>query len=91
MNIKTIIRFAFKYFSYGRNARNGDIVMTAARHFWNGSLPLIGETTERELLRDPLLILLKCISETIDKNKYKITEARKLILYHECLWGNFLR
>ena len=41
--------------------------MAAARHYWNTALPLIKVALERELLMNPLTILLECISQTSDK------------------------
>ena len=67
--------------SFACNARNGEMVMQAARHYWNACLPLIGQPIERELLKEPLTILLQCITDTTDKNKYKRDEVTDIILY----------
>ena len=56
------------------NANNYDLVMSAARHYWNASLALINQPIERELLRDSLHLLLQCISQTTDKRKYRKEE-----------------
>ena len=45
--------------------------MLAARHYWNTSLPLIRQKLDRELLKEPLSVILQCITETMDKQKYK--------------------
>ena len=62
----------FTYTSrFARNADNGEMVMQAARHYWNASLPLINQPIERELLKDPLSMMLECITDTTDKAKYR--------------------
>ncbi|RUS85833.1 hypothetical protein EGW08_006385 [Elysia chlorotica] len=54
---------------YARSAGNYELVMTAARHFWNASIPLVSQPIERELLKEPLKIILECITATADKEK----------------------
>ncbi|CAL1538602.1 unnamed protein product [Lymnaea stagnalis] len=49
---------------YARKAGNYDLVMTAARHFWNASVPLVGLPMERELLKEHLKTVLEAISAT---------------------------
>ena len=44
--------------------------MTAGRHYWNAILPLISQPIERELLREPISILLECINDTTDRRMY---------------------
>ena len=46
--------------------------MTAARHFWNASIPLVSQPIERELLKEPLKIILECIAATADKEKKEV-------------------
>ena len=53
------------------NANNYELVITAARHYWNASLPLINQPIERELLSDPISVLLSCISSVTDKDRFK--------------------
>ena len=36
---------------YGRKAKNYALVITAARLYWNGCLPLVNEPMERQLLK----------------------------------------
>ena len=60
---------------FGRNANNYDMVVTAARHYWNAALPLINQPIERELLSEPITLLLECISDVTDKDKYKKKEV----------------
>ncbi|XP_052771669.1 cilia- and flagella-associated protein 46-like isoform X4 [Mya arenaria] len=55
-------RFAMK-------ADNYELVMTAARHYWNACCPLVSQPIERELLREPVRIILQCITETADSKK----------------------
>ncbi|XP_060585472.1 cilia- and flagella-associated protein 46-like isoform X2 [Ruditapes philippinarum] len=55
-------RFAMK-------ADNYELVMTAARHYWNACCPLVSQPIERELLREPIRIILQCITETADSLK----------------------
>ncbi|KAK7482059.1 hypothetical protein BaRGS_00026751 [Batillaria attramentaria] len=49
------------------NAGNYELVMTAARHYWNASIELVSQPIERELLKEPLKIILECIAATSDK------------------------
>ncbi|XP_059152499.1 cilia- and flagella-associated protein 46-like isoform X4 [Physella acuta] len=52
---------------YAQQAGNHTLVMTAARHFWNACLPLIGQPIERQLLKEPLKTILEAIAATSDK------------------------
>lgn len=54
---------------FARNAENYDLVMTAVRHYWNASLPLVSQPIERELLREPIKVMLQCITATAEKVK----------------------
>nr|XP_022339451.1 cilia- and flagella-associated protein 46-like isoform X3 [Crassostrea virginica] len=54
---------------YARNAENYDLVMTAVRHYWNACLPLVSQPIERELLREPIKVMLQCITATAEKVK----------------------
>ena len=47
------------------------MVMTAARHYWNACCPLVSQPIERELLREPIRIILECITGTAEKLKKK--------------------
>ncbi|KAL4232411.1 Cilia and flagella associated protein 46 [Mactra antiquata] len=57
-------RFAMK-------ADNYELVMTAARHYWNACCSLVSQPIERELLREPIRMILHCITETADSQKKK--------------------
>ena len=56
---------------YARNADNYEMVMTAARHYWNACVPLVSQPIERELLREPIKVILQCITATAEKIKKK--------------------
>jgi len=60
----TCLRFAMK-------ADNYELVMIAARHYWNACCPLVSQPIERELLREPIRLILQCITETADSMKKK--------------------
>lgn len=65
-----LILFPFLLFCrFARNAENYDLVMTAVRHYWNASLPLVSQPIERELLREPIKVMLQCITATAEKVK----------------------
>ena len=53
---------------YGRKANNYDLVITAARRYWNACLMLISEPLERQLLKEPLTAILECINATYKKD-----------------------
>ncbi|GFO25849.1 cilia- and flagella-associated protein 46-like [Plakobranchus ocellatus] len=54
---------------YARSAGNYELVMSAARHFWNACVPLVSQPIERELLKEPLKIILECIAASAEKAK----------------------
>ncbi|XP_071090002.1 cilia- and flagella-associated protein 46-like [Haliotis cracherodii] len=56
---------------FARNANNYELVMTAARHYWNACLPLVGQPIERELLKEPIRVILQCITATAEKPQKK--------------------
>ncbi|XP_022091640.1 cilia- and flagella-associated protein 46-like isoform X3 [Acanthaster planci] len=56
---------------YGQKARNYGLVITAARLYWNGCLPLVNEPMERQLLKQPIMIVLDCVTATANKNMKK--------------------
>lgn len=47
---------------FGQKAENYDLVIAAARHYWNAIKPFIVEPIERELLREPVEAVLECIA-----------------------------
>ncbi|XP_025093435.1 cilia- and flagella-associated protein 46-like isoform X2 [Pomacea canaliculata] len=59
--------------SFARNAGNYDLVMTAARHYWNACIDLVSQPMERQLLKEPIKTILDCITATWNK-KSKIEE-----------------
>lgn len=59
------------FYRYARNADNYEMVMTAARHYWNACVPLVSQPIERELLREPIKMILQCITSTAEKIKKK--------------------
>ena len=59
-----------KHFSHGHNARNYELTMIASRHYWNTIMPLVSQPIERELLKQPLRIILESIADiAADKDK----------------------
>ncbi|XP_075249447.1 cilia- and flagella-associated protein 46-like isoform X3 [Convolutriloba macropyga] len=57
---------------YAKKALNYELVMTAARHYWNTALPLVNSKLERELLQESLSTILKCINDTVDREKERL-------------------
>lgn len=43
-------------------------MITAARHYWNTVIPFVNEPLERQLLKEPLEIVLQCLAAVSDKN-----------------------
>ncbi len=60
------------------------MVVAAARHFWNAVLPLVSQPLERDLLREPIILLLECLSETTDKAQYEKKDNVRM-----CAWFQF--
>ncbi|PIK55742.1 putative tetratricopeptide repeat protein 40 isoform X6 [Apostichopus japonicus] len=54
---------------YGKKAGNSELVITAARRYWNGCLALVTEPMERQLLKKPLSTILDCINATSKKTR----------------------
>ena len=79
-NIYIAITFAFCNARFGKNAKNYGMVMSAARMYWNAALPLINQPIERELLAEPITMMLDYITEVTDKDKYKKKEVSWLLL-----------
>ena len=76
IKIKTDLLILYLFHRFGRNANNYDLVITACRHYWNASLPLINQPIERELLVEPVSMILEYIADVTDKDKYKKKEVR---------------
>ena len=56
---------------------NYELVISAARRYWNACLPLMTHPIERELLQEPVSMILQCIGDTIDKNKFKKLQVKQ--------------
>lgn len=56
---------------FAAKADNYELVMTAARHYWNACCSLVSQPIERELLREPIRTILQCITETAEIQKKK--------------------
>ncbi|XP_039626525.1 cilia- and flagella-associated protein 46 [Polypterus senegalus] len=52
---------------YAEKAGNNRLAMTAARHFWNACLPIMHLPSERQLLRDSIVKILKAVNCTSQK------------------------
>ena len=64
---------------FGQKAGNYDLVIAAARHYWNAIKPFIVEPIERELLREPMEAVLECIAAVADNEVDKEDEGRHVI------------
>ena len=62
---------------FGQKAGNYDLVIAAARHYWNAIKPFIVEPIERELLREPMGAVLECIAAVAANEVGKEDEVRK--------------
>ncbi|CAD5115467.1 DgyrCDS4439 [Dimorphilus gyrociliatus] len=69
------LQFFLKAALFAADAQNYELVMQAARRYWNAALPLIQQPIEREVLKSPLTLLLDAINKTTDKNAYKSLET----------------
>lgn len=49
-------------------AKSYEFVITAARHYWNTVIPLVNEPLERQLLKEPLQVVLQCLAAVSEKN-----------------------
>uniref|UniRef100_A0A8C3SQR3 Cilia and flagella associated protein 46 n=1 Tax=Chelydra serpentina TaxID=8475 RepID=A0A8C3SQR3_CHESE len=58
---------------YAGETGNCTLVMLAARHFWNASLPFIGSSLDREQLKEPTETILKNIIKAESKIKQGYT------------------
>ncbi|XP_071827819.1 cilia- and flagella-associated protein 46-like isoform X3 [Apostichopus japonicus] len=61
---------------YGKKAGNSELVITAARRYWNGCLALVTEPMERQLLKKPLSTILDCINATSKKTRMEKSEKK---------------
>ncbi len=53
---------------FGELAKSYEFVITAARHYWNTVIPLVNEPLERQLLKEPLQVVLHCLAAVTEKN-----------------------
>ncbi|KAH9492442.1 Cilia- and flagella-associated protein 46 [Bulinus truncatus] len=65
---------------YAKNASNYELVMLAARHFWNACLPLVGQPIERELLKEPLRVILNATAAVANKNAKDKPKSEDLLI-----------
>lgn len=69
-------------FRFGQKAGNYDLVIAAARHYWNAIKPFIVEPIERELLREPMEAVLECIAAVAANEVGKEDEVRQVIKWY---------
>lgn len=69
---------------FGQKAGNYDLVIAAARHYWNAIKPFIVEPIERELLREPMEAVLECIAAVAANEVGKEDEVRKGLWKETC-------
>ena len=65
---------------FGQKAGNYELVIAAARHYWNAIKPFIVEPIERELLREPMEAVLECIAAVAANEVGKEDEVRRKCL-----------
>lgn len=65
---------------FGQKAGNYDLVIAAARHYWNAIKPFIVEPIERELLREPMEAVLECIAAVAANEMGKEDEVLLLVI-----------
>lgn len=65
---------------FGQKAGNYDLVIAAARHYWNAIKPFIVEPIERELLREPMEAVLECIAAVAANEGGKEDEVLLLVI-----------
>ena len=64
---------------FGQKAGNYELVIAAARHYWNAIKPFIVEPIERELLREPMEAVLECIAAVAANEVGKEDEVRRSV------------
>lgn len=74
----------FSSHRFGQKAGNYDLVIAAARHYWNAIKPFIVEPIERELLREPMEAVLECIAAVAANEVGKEDEVRKGLREDTC-------
>ena len=71
--------FLYRVLRFGQKAENYDLVISAARHYWNAIKPFIVEPIERELLREPMEAVLECVAAVAANEVGKEDEVRHVI------------
>ncbi|XP_029465840.1 cilia- and flagella-associated protein 46 isoform X2 [Rhinatrema bivittatum] len=70
---KHLLILALKAFEesarYGGEAGSSQLVMLAAKHFWNASSALVGSPEDRKILEESIVSILKAVVKTESKNK----------------------
>lgn len=70
--------FSVSHLRFGQKAGNYDLVIAAARHYWNAIKPFIVEPIERELLKEPMEAVLECIAEVAANEVGKEDDVSRL-------------
>ncbi|XP_078499587.1 cilia- and flagella-associated protein 46 [Lissotriton helveticus] len=68
--------------SYAGEAASMELVIKAAKYFWNACLPLVGSPAERHVLKQPTLYILKAFQKAESKMKKKASASRST--YDSC-------
>ena len=78
-SISTLNKFLYRVLRFGQKAENYDLVIAAARHYWNAIKPFIVEPIDRELLREPMEAVLECIAAVAANEVGKEDEVKHII------------
>ena len=76
----SVIYVLWLHVRFGQKAGNYELVIAAARHYWNAIKPFIVEPIERELLREPMEAVLECIAAVAANEVGKEDEVRRKCL-----------
>ncbi|XP_064631435.1 cilia- and flagella-associated protein 46-like isoform X3 [Lineus longissimus] len=63
---------------YGHTAGNYKLVINAARHYWNACMALVSQPIERELLKEPIRIILECVADVAAQAKKEAEQLAAL-------------
>ena len=66
---------------FGELAKSYEFVIAAARHYWNTVIPLVNEPLERQLLKEPLQVVLHCLAAVTEKNIDKGDEVSVIVCF----------
>ena len=58
-----IFMFFLKFSRYASECKSYDLVMSAARYYWNNIYTSLSKPIERQLLQEPIKSLLSCINK----------------------------